>query len=288
MMESGMAVGSFLKSSGIAALAFGLAIALPGAASAQERGQRGGAQAHEQRSGEGRGAWQSRGGREAREARQQTRQQTRAQAQPRVQAQARPQSLWQGNRVVPGARPERRDNPSATVQQNTQRSLWRAPNSDRAQRNEVRRNEVRRDEVRRDDARRTDARRDNDRTRWSGDRNQARRDDNRWNNDNNRRWNNNWRRDNRYDWSGYRSTNRNVFRLGRYNSPYRNWNYRRLGIGFALQPLFYSSSYWINDPWSYRLPEAYGPYRWVRYYDDALLVDIRTGQVIDVIHSFFW
>ena len=38
----------------------------------------------------------------------------------------------------------------------------------------------------------------------------------------------------------------------------------------------------------YRLPPAWGPYRWVRYWDDALLVDTRTGMVVDVIYSFFW
>jgi len=26
----------------------------------------------------------------------------------------------------------------------------------------------------------------------------------------------------------------------------------------------------------------------VRYYDDALLVNIYDGQVVDVIHNFFW
>jgi len=27
---------------------------------------------------------------------------------------------------------------------------------------------------------------------------------------------------------------------------------------------------------------------WVRYWDDAVLVDTFTGEVIDVIHNFFW
>ncbi|MGB3928318.1 MAG: RcnB family protein, partial [Sphingobium sp.] len=49
-----------------------------------------------------------------------------------------------------------------------------------------------------------------------------------------------------------------------------------------------SNSYWINDPYQYRLPPSYGTLRWVRYYDDALLVDIRDGYVVDVIHDFFW
>jgi hypothetical protein len=38
----------------------------------------------------------------------------------------------------------------------------------------------------------------------------------------------------------------------------------------------------------YRLPQAYGPFRWVRYYGDALLVNIYTGQVVDVVYDFFW
>ncbi len=103
-----------------------------------------------------------------------------------------------------------------------------------------------------------------------------------------RSWSRDWRRDNRYDWSNYRRTNRNVYHIGRYYAPYSNYRYNRLSIGFSLNSLFYGSRYWINDPWQYRLPEAYGPYRWVRYYDDALLVDIYSGQVVDVIYDFFW
>ena len=46
--------------------------------------------------------------------------------------------------------------------------------------------------------------------------------------------------------------------------------------------------YWIGDPYSYRLPEAYGPYRWVRYYNDALLVDLRSGFVVDTVYGIFY
>jgi len=28
--------------------------------------------------------------------------------------------------------------------------------------------------------------------------------------------------------------------------------------------------------------------RWIRYYDDALLVDTWNGEVVDVIYNFFW
>ncbi|WP_037498150.1 RcnB family protein [Sphingomonas jaspsi] len=100
-------------------------------------------------------------------------------------------------------------------------------------------------------------------------------------------WNRDWRNNHQYDWRRYRDRNRFVFRIGTYYDPYR-YGYRRFSIGYNLWPSYYGSNYWLNDPWMYRLPPAYGPYRWVRYYDDALLVNIYTGQVVDVIYSFFW
>lgn len=118
------------------------------------------------------------------------------------------------------------------------------------------------------------------------------RDNNRWGRDG--RWegphwdSRAWRNDSRYDWFRHRAANRALFSLGRYYAPYRGYGYSRIGIGFRLGSPFYASRYWINDPWRYRLPDVYGPYRWVRYYDDALLVDIYSGEVVDVIHDFFW
>jgi hypothetical protein len=102
-----------------------------------------------------------------------------------------------------------------------------------------------------------------------------------------RQWSHQWRGDRNYDWRHYRDRNRSVFRLGNYWDPYGS-SYRRFSIGFSLFPNYYQSNYWLDDPWMYRLPPAYGPYRWVRYYDDALLVNIYTGQVVDVVYSFFW
>ena len=102
-----------------------------------------------------------------------------------------------------------------------------------------------------------------------------------------RRWGHDWRRDGRYDWRRYRDRNRSRFHVGFYFDPF-GWNYRRYNVGWRLWPNYYSQSYWLNDPWQYRLPPAYGPYRWVRYYNDALLVNIYTGTVADVIHNFFW
>ena len=107
------------------------------------------------------------------------------------------------------------------------------------------------------------------------------------NHDRNQRWSSHWRGDNRYNWQRHRDRNRSIFRLGNYYDPY-GWGYRRFSIGFNIGSGYYGSNYWLDDPWAYRLPPAYGPYRWVRYYDDALLVNIYSGQVVDVINNFFW
>lgn len=102
-------------------------------------------------------------------------------------------------------------------------------------------------------------------------------------------WNRGWRSDNRYAWSNYRATNRGAYRLPRYYAP-GGWSggYRRFGVGVSLNSILFDQNYWIQDPYTYRLPEAYGPYRWVRYYNDALLVDLDSGRVVDTVYDIFW
>jgi hypothetical protein len=111
---------------------------------------------------------------------------------------------------------------------------------------------------------------------------------NRYDRRDNRSWNRSWRNDRRYDWNRYRDSNRSFYRQGRYYAPYRDHRYSRFSIGIRIGSPFYGQRYWINDPWRYRLPDVYGDYRWVRYYDDVLLVDTYSGEVVDVIHNFFW
>jgi hypothetical protein len=102
-------------------------------------------------------------------------------------------------------------------------------------------------------------------------------------------WNRNWRQDNRYNWNDRRNHNREIFHLPRYYAPYGwDYGYRRFSIGYELSSILYEQNYWIDDPYYYGLPEAYGPYRWVRYYNDALLVDIYTGEVVDTVYGIFW
>lgn len=143
---------------------------------------------------------------------------------------------------------------------------------------------------------RRDNRNDRQDTRWN-DRDNRRdwRNDPRYRNDRNLHrptprynWNQDWRHNQRYDWRRYRDRYGDRYRY-RYAAP-RGWSYgyRRFSIGIAIWSGLYSSRYWINDPYYYRLPPVYGSLRWVRYYDDALLIDTRSGYVVDVIYDFFW
>ena len=100
-------------------------------------------------------------------------------------------------------------------------------------------------------------------------------------------WNRDWRRDNRYDWRRWRDDHRSRFHIGIYYDPF-GWGYQPFSIGWRLWPNYYSSQYWISDPWDYQLPYAPPGTQWVRYYNDVLLIDLYSGEVVDVIHGFFW
>jgi Ni/Co efflux regulator RcnB len=89
----------------------------------------------------------------------------------------------------------------------------------------------------------------------------------------------------RRDWRAYRNDNRRLYSRGHWRSPYA---YRSFRPGLSIGVGYYAPRYYIADPWRYRLPPAHGTLRWVRHYDDALLVDVRRGRVVDVIRNFYW
>jgi hypothetical protein len=253
-------------------------------------GQRGGGEAR----GQGGGQW--RGGGEMRQQQAQRWEQRAqpapqvAQPQPQPQPQPRPQPerQWRGNE----GRPDQRG-PATVTRWNRDQQRWDVTTrgDDRRDNRQDWRDNRRDDQRDGRDARRDDRRDDrwrNDGRRWNGGTAGRRFDDRtRW--EGQRRWDSGWRNDRRYDWSSYRSRYGDRYRLGRYYAP-RGWSYgySRFSIGIFLNSLLYSNSYWIDDPYYYRLPPAYGTLRWVRYYDDALLVDVRDGYVVDVIYDFFW
>jgi Ni/Co efflux regulator RcnB len=99
-------------------------------------------------------------------------------------------------------------------------------------------------------------------------------------------WNRDWRNDRRYDWRNYRNRHRSIFSIGIYYDPF-GYGYQPFDIGYRLQPSYYGQRYWI-DPAMYSLPYPPPGTEWVRYWNDALLVDTYSGEVVDVIHNFFW
>ena len=73
-----------------------------------------------------------------------------------------------------------------------------------------------------------------------------------------------------------------------YVAPYRNWNYRPVTVGYQLQPTFYGSRYYISDYGAYHVRAPGRFQRWIRYGDDLLLVNVRTGRVLQVVHYRYW
>lgn len=96
----------------------------------------------------------------------------------------------------------------------------------------------------------------------------------------------------RRDYSGFRDYHRSFNSPRRFRAPpYRRpagWYERRWGFGDFLPALFWSSSYWLNDFDYYELPPPPFGTVWVRNYNDALLVDRDTGEIISVRYGVFY
>jgi len=67
----------------------------------------------------------------------------------------------------------------------------------------------------------------------------------------------------------------------------RGWHYRRWVVGAILPSLFLSTDYFYDNYGALGLEAPPLGYRWVRYGDDLLLVNVRTGEVEDVVYDAF-
>ena len=90
-------------------------------------------------------------------------------------------------------------------------------------------------------------------------------------------------RDRHHDWR-----DRHHHRRVAYVSPYRGWNYRRLSVGHRLRPAFYGPRYTISDYGYYRIAAPRRYHRWIQYGPDLLLIDIRSGRVLQVLPNRFY
>ena len=79
-----------------------------------------------------------------------------------------------------------------------------------------------------------------------------------------------------------------AYRVGAYRGP-NGYRYRPVNVGYRFAPAYYGRDYWINDYARYRLPRpGYGYQRWIRYGNDVVLIDTRSGQTVQVYNGFFY
>ncbi len=99
------------------------------------------------------------------------------------------------------------------------------------------------------------------------------------------------------NWNNYpRQFNANVYQRNyaaprqyhwrTYNRP-SGWYYQRWVFGQIFPRMFWAQDYWLTDYWMFDLPIPPYGYVWVRYGDDALLVNKRTGRVLQVVYGIF-
>jgi Ni/Co efflux regulator RcnB len=90
-----------------------------------------------------------------------------------------------------------------------------------------------------------------------------------------------WRRHWSHGWSGdrYRAPARYVYPRG-----YRSHSWR---IGYVLPPVFIVSN-WYVDWRHYRLAAPPWGCRWLRVDGDLLLIDERSGEIVDALYGFFY
>jgi Nickel/cobalt transporter regulator len=66
------------------------------------------------------------------------------------------------------------------------------------------------------------------------------------------------------------------------------WAYRRWAVGAVLPPFFLAPNYYYSDWATLGLDPPPPGAQWVRYGPDLLLVDIGTGNVIEVVPDVFY
>jgi Predicted integral membrane protein len=65
------------------------------------------------------------------------------------------------------------------------------------------------------------------------------------------------------------------------------FKYQRFKAGAIVRPVYYGRNYVVNDWRRFRWDAPRANQQWVRHYNDALLVNTRTGRVVKVIPNAF-
>jgi Ni/Co efflux regulator RcnB len=77
------------------------------------------------------------------------------------------------------------------------------------------------------------------------------------------------------------------YRGGAYRGP-SGYSYHRYSYGEILPSIYFASDYWINDYSDYGLSDPPDGTVWVRYGDDAVLIDQDSGEILEVVYGQFY
>lgn len=66
-----------------------------------------------------------------------------------------------------------------------------------------------------------------------------------------------------------------------------NFRYQRFAVGARIQPAYYGRNYVISDYGRFHWARPGANQQWIRHFDDALLVNVRTGRVVKVVPNAF-
>ena len=82
-----------------------------------------------------------------------------------------------------------------------------------------------------------------------------------------------------------RQVTRANYRAAKFNAPFR---YKSWNVGTRIGSQYLGSRYIMTNHASHRLPAPNWNQRYVRHYNDLLLVNSRTGKVLKVYRGFYW
>jgi Ni/Co efflux regulator RcnB len=77
------------------------------------------------------------------------------------------------------------------------------------------------------------------------------------------------------------------YRGGEYRWP-GGYHYQRWSFGMTLPSVFWGRDYWIDDYSDYGLGYPPDGCVWVRYGNDALLIDEDSGEILEVVYGQFY
>jgi Ni/Co efflux regulator RcnB len=92
------------------------------------------------------------------------------------------------------------------------------------------------------------------------------------------------RQEYREDRRDHRASRHSANRHPRFHAPFR---YHRYNNGARMNVGYYSPRYYLSDHRYMRLPAPGYNMRYVRHYDDLLLVNVRTGHVVRVYRNIY-